>query len=856
MRTAGKSRTDFLITTALVLFSIFSLKRGFSAGLISGSDIPLHWNWTKLAIENLRHFQIHGWQPFQWNGMPLFYFYAPLPHYIVAAISQLLFFVPFNLVFNSAVIFTHALLPITIFVYARREFDQTAAIAAALFSFVVQNQTGGIGMTISLGLWPNAFALTIFPIALWAASRFVQQTNQKTFVAFVMITALALISHILLVSYLPWILALYLVGSRFERGKEARMGWFAVAFIASLLLSIFWWGPAFAKSSYSGGYQIGWTNSLSNALLQIARGQWTFRVLLLWFIPGVYAAFKTRKYSILLITAFTLFIATGALNSVGDTMNLRWFTPFELLSPNRRFEGYAILLMAIVAASGVSFLMQKLRTPSMKAAFAAIVVLSMVHPLANYHRLANTLHVISPDAFHKAEQVRSMLPKEGRTAAELSPELRRIFSQELFLREYLSANQIPMIDGDADQAAMFSHWTDNITEYKVFAGEALYQKARANGVRTMAAISRDFQLRLQSAPDYFSRIGTVNGLQIYEVKGDSQLAVAITSKPILVLTSLDHWKEQINKISDCVYAQLLVLIPQESNPVDFNQFDSIVIDNAGHRSSPIPAFYTQHVEMFHTAPMSISLQASYFLQGKPALQRTEQSIDFESKTFPLDGAFQSKYEGTIQVAQSGYYLFELTADEGAQLYIDRKLTLDNGGRHTERTNSAAPFLKSGSHEIVLVYYNLQGPARLRLGSKFLGGDPATAKTVLMEVPQVNEFTDVVALGETKESKIDYQRPDANTIEIHADRNARGILIKESYFPNWKGYFNGHPVEKYLAIPNFMYFPVNGPGTLIVRFECDRLDLFTVLLSLLTFLVLIGWSAAEKIRKARPALKAS
>jgi hypothetical protein len=69
--------------------------------------------------------------------------------------------------------------------------------------------------------------------------------------------------------------------------------------------------------------------------------------------------------------------------------------------------------------------------------------------------------------------------------------------------------------------------------------------------------------------------------------------------------------------------------------------------------------------------------------------------------------FAIDYNGRFWVEKPGEYGFSLTADDGANLYVDRELVVDNDGQHPPRERVGAVSLSHGVHEIRVSYF--QGP---------------------------------------------------------------------------------------------------------------------------------------------------
>jgi len=72
--------------------------------------------------------------------------------------------------------------------------------------------------------------------------------------------------------------------------------------------------------------------------------------------------------------------------------------------------------------------------------------------------------------------------------------------------------------------------------------------------------------------------------------------------------------------------------------------------------------------------------------------------------------FAIDYTGRFWVEKQGYYDFALLADDGANLYIDGELLIDNDGQHPPEERTASLRLTHGVHEIRVSYF--QGPGNL------------------------------------------------------------------------------------------------------------------------------------------------
>jgi hypothetical protein len=76
--------------------------------------------------------------------------------------------------------------------------------------------------------------------------------------------------------------------------------------------------------------------------------------------------------------------------------------------------------------------------------------------------------------------------------------------------------------------------------------------------------------------------------------------------------------------------------------------------------------------------------------------------------------FGVDFQGTVTVTQPGVYGFRLTSDDGAKLYIDDMLVLNNDGRHDVQAVEGMVPLEAGPHRVRVPYYDGPGPMALTL----------------------------------------------------------------------------------------------------------------------------------------------
>lgn len=89
--------------------------------------------------------------------------------------------------------------------------------------------------------------------------------------------------------------------------------------------------------------------------------------------------------------------------------------------------------------------------------------------------------------------------------------------------------------------------------------------------------------------------------------------------------------------------------------------------------------------------------------------------------------FQVVYEGAFVTAQGGAHQFEIVSDDGAKLFIDDQLVVENDGRHPPKSARGAAALTPGPHRIRVAYF--QGP-RFEIALQLFVTTPASARQIL------------------------------------------------------------------------------------------------------------------------------
>lgn len=155
----------------------------------------------------------------------------------------------------------------------------------------------------------------------------------------------------------------------------------------------------------------------------------------------------------------------------------------------------------------------------------------------------------------------------------------------------------------------------------------------------------------------------------------------------------------------------------------------IVVTPSGRKSSVYSATYVRrdYKAALNVTPAHKGAKFSaYFRAFKQARQISGQADSsgvqstFDIRPFLPKDAFSVAYEGYLKADADAIYEFNLKCDDGAVLYVDDALELDNDGEHAPLEKTAILPLRKGFHKVKLLYFNAGGGAELNLGVRTKG----------------------------------------------------------------------------------------------------------------------------------------
>jgi len=155
----------------------------------------------------------------------------------------------------------------------------------------------------------------------------------------------------------------------------------------------------------------------------------------------------------------------------------------------------------------------------------------------------------------------------------------------------------------------------------------------------------------------------------------------------------------------------------------------IVVTPSGRKSGVYSAAYVRrdYKAAVKATPANKGAKFSAYFRAFKTAKQISGTADssgvqssFDIRPFLPKDAFSLAYEGYLKADTDAIYEFNLKCDDGAVLYVDDELELDNDGEHAPLDKTAILPLRKGFHKVKLLYFNAGGGAELNLGVRTKG----------------------------------------------------------------------------------------------------------------------------------------
>lgn len=285
----------------------------------TGGDTGAHVGLAAyLQSHLLMHFQLTGWFPGAYDGLPLYTFYFPFADMLAGVAGWV---IPFNIAFKFVTLLGSLTLPVAAWAFGRLaglERPRPAVLALAALPFLFdQSYTiyGGNLFSTMAGEYSYSFALSVALVFLGVVVRGMRTGRMRAAAAGLL--AICMLSHLV-----PAMFALAGVGVLFLLGPPSwrRLWWVVTAVGTGLLLVAFWAVPFATEQSLATN--MGWLNVTTYAALLAPGGnRWA---LALAAVGTVVAIVRLERSMIV----FTVLGALSALAVVFDPQGKLYNTRF------------------------------------------------------------------------------------------------------------------------------------------------------------------------------------------------------------------------------------------------------------------------------------------------------------------------------------------------------------------------------------------------------------------------------------------------------------------------------------------------------------------------------------------------
>jgi hypothetical protein len=577
----------WLCVGIVVAVSLLAQRNGLSVRPIAGAD---QYAWTMRLMEDRLPWAIRGWNGHEWNGANAFYFYGFLPQLVCGLAVGVFSFLPATLVFNLIIVGCGAALPVTTFLYARREFGPLAGVLSAAMTLSIVSELGGIGSTTQgWGNWPNGFALTLFPLAMYAYARFRQDPTRRSALLLGILPSAPFFGHVM-VGVFSWLILCI----------QSLFGWISTSdrlrFVLKLwgvlvlggLLSAFWWGPMFFKHDYvrtgSGGWSAPWP-----AFLAGENPYWSKR----FIACGLLFLVVQKRWDMLAATVAALALAYAKVTEAAADLDLIEAPGVFLLRAYWRFYAPAKILLFVSIGGWLGRLLEAANwTRWLGAALLSLLIAGwMASQYSLYWETGSKIRTVSQEWLDAIDRVSDELADRGRFALDHAGPRRRDdfdFTSLFWADQALVAAGRHSVSGGVGEMSLAPEWSNVLTHFpnghfRTLRMDGLYERAKFLGVSDIVAATRRYKRLLVSDPERFEKSLSAGVMEVFRVHGEVEWALALRDRPTLVFTSAKRWQALIRQRAGERRCKLLVWSPK---PIDawseheLLRFDRVILDEA------------------------------------------------------------------------------------------------------------------------------------------------------------------------------------------------------------------------------------------------------------------------------------
>jgi len=169
-------------------------------------------------------------------------------------------------------------------------------------------------------------------------------------------------------------------------------------------------------------------------------------------------------------------------------------------------------------------------------------------------------------------------------------------------------------------------------------------------------------------------------------------------------------------------------------------------------------------------------------EQKPDVKRIDAQINVpwalgEFAGTGVVGRFYVRWSGLVRIAEAGRYVFFVESDDGARIFLDGKLTVDNGGLHAMQEEEGDVELAAGDHRLKVEYIQFDGGAGIIMKWQPPGAEKVTLPAAVLFHDKAQEPTDVLTdiAGEKYSVRTQPPEPPADAT---LEEKVRSVLPRE------------------------------------------------------------------------------
>lgn len=853
----NRLQRTWLLDAAIV--AGYTLLLGYLAGAWTGfpkgTDAYAHLTKIKYILDFFPH---HEWH-YQWAaGMPGFLFYAPLPYYAAALFTRL---TGFTMETSLVALWGVAYILLSIGLYGFVRTLTGGRLAALVASCLAMSSPGVWNWVLYGGGYLRSMALGFMAITLWAAAYAIRQSREgkslsKRVALIVTITlSLTMQVHILIAMFTVVALGLLLLLT--VSHWRSRLLWPIVFPISAVLPAAYVYLPLLFSQGASRfiGAETDYLPTTLNQLvpwfaLDALNAVSPLLLPVLVVATGVMIGVLRRGESpthaprgaVLAIAIMSAaFLIYGYVGYLGypDTLYINGFIPGSAIQP---FSIFAAILTGLLLGHTPELpAIRFVRPGAHLLAIAVIVATSWVAmPIVRYHVYDST----NPQTREQATTIAiTVEPEEKqRRFATLSADEAVWFNYRYQVpqtRDYFSTGiLIPDWRAWLEQAVWA--WKDNLNE--------VYYLLDWFAIKWFTTTGSEISPKYSGDPGAFQAVSRflvppTEAPYEFEYRHSAPLLMATDARTFMAIGGNTGYHPLFRALSQSNFNSQYLVPVRGSQYIDdhslseLSQFDAVIL----------------YRYKFRDQAKAFSLLASYVRNGGGLIVEANGSPFDNSPSIP-EPIPVSRTTATNYGTSWNFTSAESPVTDGIDFSAFGPAIYDNGPWGVSSTEESAisywarPVLWTNEHPIVVTgEYGKGRVVWTGMNFPYHANSYRNAEESRFLAQMIEWVT-----GNKKATRPDYEaqfvHPQKRAVTVKSP--GKGVLFKESYFPNWHAYVSGKETPIYRAGPDLMYafIPAEATYPLEVTFEYKRsaLEWLAIVISLAALVGLVNYGLSGRL----------